>query len=241
MRAAVVVGIVALVCGTVDARPKKRRVFAAYIDPAAPIEPPRAAPNTEPLAILFVVQRPSFPDADVWPWHAASRALELRDAAIDEDLVGVMAFDKTVDKVLKPVRGSELWDVYGAVRELQTSGGGDLANALTEARAYINEASMRKVIVLIAKETWLDAKIKAALQAIRDDNIALIVLGDDSNSSLLRTIAVRGNGTYIPRDHDVPSLFAKEVRRLRDAAAKKRSPNARSTIGSVRSASPPPP
>jgi hypothetical protein len=195
MRAAVVVGIVALVSGAADARPKKRRgVFAAYIDPAAPIDRPRTAPNTEPLAILFVVQRPSFPDANVWPWDAASRALELRDAAIEEDLVGVMAFDSTVDTVLKPVPASQLWDAHRAIRELQTRDGGDLANALTEARAYINEASMRKLIVLIAKETWLDAKLKAALQAIRDDNIAFLVLGDRSNSALLRTIAVRGNG-----------------------------------------------
>ena len=221
-------GVLALL-GVVDAAPKKnpkrRGTFAAYIDPAAPDDPPRpAAPKPTPLSVVLLIDRSPFHPGGLLDESAImSVAYELVEAVLDDDLVGVMACDATVELVMKPVWGADAWRVTRAAYRLKAGAGGTLTAGLEEARTYLGPAPGRKVIVFVTDGGRTDANLHTTLDAIRGDGITLVVVpaltADERDLEHIaqtaggRVVAVHGNSA-------VPTPFTRYIRGLHFPSAR---------------------
>lgn len=221
---AVVVGLVALLlCSRSEAAPakhvpKRKGTFAAYIDPAAPPDPPRPAPRKpERVSIVLLIDQ-TMTSGQSYESIAWTAGHDLRVGLLGEDLVAVMAFESRAKVVVKPVWPDDYDRVIRAIEGLEpVRGPSDLAGALDEARSYIAPAPGRKLIVLVTNKARLDDKLEAALAAIRTDAIAFVVAGTwAGHRATLAKVADAAGGTFVHvwDDHDAPTKLEAEVRAL---------------------------
>ena len=196
-RLALIVATVLLLCGLSQGKPRKKRsgTFAAYIDPAAPEDPPRPKPKS--LSVVLLIDKSGL-HHDSWRSEAAVPTLEVLRNLTDNDRVAVLAFSSSVDVVLKPTWASEVARIAGAVLSLKPARDSNLTAALDEARWYVSAAPGHKVIVLLTSATKHDEKLDATLAAIRTDKIELIVVGmSDSDGHLWRVAEPAGGKLFL--------------------------------------------
>jgi hypothetical protein len=225
MRGAIMLVLVALLGGLADAaptkRPKRKGTFAAYIDPAAPADPPRPQPpKPNPLSVVVLIDTSRIPfDFDTYRWDLHYLMSDVTRALTEDDLIAVMTFDASVELAMKPVWGNDRKPLERAVSSIKEGSGRNLEEALEQARAYIGPAPGRKLIVLVTQGATGDENLTAPLHAIRDDKVGLIVVGTRlpvRDFGPLLHLAENANGTlFVPfKDHDDPPALTRQIRAM---------------------------
>lgn len=173
MRAVAGLVLLTVLFGVADAAPKKRTgTFAAYIDPAAPDDPPQPW-STFPtwLSVVIVIDR-SATTAGPKLEAAKAAAQKVGDCLLDGDQVAIVAVDLSVRYALRAIYAENrtaFKQVLNGVRP--TDEGADLAAAIDEARAYLEPAPERKVIVLFTDLEQADERLAPALATARRADI----------------------------------------------------------------------
>lgn len=184
-RAVVAVGLTAMLYVVVDAKPKTKlqRKWAAVIDTDAPHDPP-VPWESSGLSVLFLIDRSIYtPQLDA----VRSAVRSLHDALDDADLAAIIAFDATIDLAFRATDwvGDSRRKFRKALAGITVGAGGNLATALDEARDYMFYAPGRKVIIVFADLSKLDDKQRAAMDALADARIELVLAVLPGASSIL--------------------------------------------------------
>lgn len=147
---------------------------------------------------------------------AKEAALGVLDVVQDHDLLGVVVFDSTARWVvpLEPVSNRVLF--AGPIAAVNADGGTNIAPALTEAQAALQEveASLKHVLLLtdgISSPGDFEGISRSMLQ--NGITTSTVGIGRDADRELLRKLAEWGNGRYYYTDdiHSVPQIFATET------------------------------
>jgi hypothetical protein len=253
MRAVVVVGLVALLCGAADAAPKKAKkrkgTFAAYIDPSAPDDPPPPPPPPEPkpgwLSIVVLVDRTA--ETSGAKLDFAKLVIRGDDMATwGDDLIAVLAFNDTVDYVLRPAWAGDARIRKAARKLAPASGSANLASALTETSSYMDKAPNRKVIVLVTDRAEIGDELDEAMRTVRLAHIDVFIVGmPDADEMTLAYVGqeIGARATFTPGTHQDHIDLAEALYNLHydEPPPNAGRASAGSTTGSARSASPPPP
>jgi hypothetical protein len=179
MRAAVVVGILALLCGVADAKPKKKRhgTFADYIETSAPDDPPRPPPppqydDERSVLVVFVVDR------TVGDLNAVKKLVAAASGSLSpNDFVAVVTFDNEAQVCVRPMRAANTFRISNDILRMETSAGGNAFPGLKEAFEIaqgINATT--KMVVLVT-----DGRVP-------EDGLAELIM--DMSSSRIRTLVV---------------------------------------------------
>jgi Mg-chelatase subunit ChlD len=175
---------------------------------------------------------------------AVKRLIAKIDATIwGDDLIAMLAFHDEVDYVLKPSFAGDPRILKARKKLEPAAGASDLAAALAETVDYMEPSPNRRIVVLVTDGAKTSDALDEAMRAVRTTNILLIVVGTpDADRAAVGQLALEmGAAKQFRLDaaidgHDVAQWIYDE----HYLPAAKRA-NARWTIGSARSASPPPP
>jgi hypothetical protein len=257
VRAAVVVGITTLLCASAIAEPpassnakKRRGTFAAYIDPAAPADPPRPPPprpEVEATALSIVVLIDRSAGITGSKLDSAKQAISAIDSMTwGDDLIAVLAFDESVDYVMKPTWAGDP-RLRKSVKKLKASkDAANLLQALDEVCWYIQAAPGRRIVVLVADGGVRDDELDDAMRLVSGANVQTIVVGmAGGDPAALRRLAREIDAPFVMLDglrgHDWLAGEIWHQHYIAPPTASGRTTSGRWTIGSARSASPPPP
>jgi Mg-chelatase subunit ChlD len=143
--------------------------------PAKTTAPTEADALSTWLSVVLLIDR-SAPMAGAKLDAARAAAQKIGHALEDDDQVALLAFDTRVTYVLRAVCAVERTKLTNALERVKAGGNADLAAALREALRYMEHAPERRVIVLFT-DARSSARITAALRAIRDAYVTLIIVG----------------------------------------------------------------
>lgn len=176
------VGVTVLVCGVAEPAPRKQlkkraRLFAEFIDPAAPIDPPPAPANHGPtwLSVVLLIDRAVTDGGALDILKTAAR--EVHDLLEDYDLASILTCDLFTTRVF---RGKSVIEeraqLERAFRGITDSTESDLPASLDGARAYVAPAPDRKVIIVFTDGRNTDSRLRTVIAAVQNDNIELLLV-----------------------------------------------------------------
>ena len=207
MRAAVVVGILALLCSAADAKPKKKRhgAFADYIEATAPDDPPRPPPppsvwiddgRSQP-AVIFVVDR-TVRDLQPIKKLVASACGVLSPNAI----VAVVAFDSEAQAYVRPTRAANSFRISNDIMRMETSSNGNACAGLKEAFeiAQAINASSKTVVLLTDGEVPQDGLAELLMDMVASRIRTSVVGTPGGEREVLTFMADAGGGKLFMLD-----------------------------------------
>jgi Mg-chelatase subunit ChlD len=182
VRAVVVVGIVTLLYGAAEARPKSQKrhgTFAAYIDDSAPDDPPRPhrpqddADSVADLAVAFVIERSTD--------HLDAAKQLVRGAVAQlapNDYTAVIAFDSEALVFVRPTRAVNQVRIDKDLSRLQRGNGTNLFTGLKEAFELLQGLYVKtKLIVLITDGDGPEDGVIDLVSDLQGSRIRLITIG----------------------------------------------------------------
>ncbi len=153
-----------------------------------------------------------FPKTDI----AAAGAELAIDALADSDRVGVLAFSSGTDWVLPLGEKPESAAVQEALGTLLAAGDTEIANALEEALAELEDEPEQLRHIVLFTDGWdpNDANLLPIARKIADAGVTLSVLATgEGPGATLRRMAQVGGGRYYPGEDlaAVPEVFVEET------------------------------
>ncbi len=145
---------------------------------------------------------------------AAFSAVEMLNPG---DRVGVLAFDTAFQWIVPVTKADERQRIARELSTLAADGGTDLYPGLSEAFRLLKETkAAKKHIIVLSDGLTQKADFKTLIREIRGADITLstVALGDDSDTSLMRSMADWGGGRYYYTDKadHIPRIFAGETK-----------------------------
>jgi Ca-activated chloride channel homolog len=152
----------------------------------------------------------------------------LKQAAEDEDELGIVAFDAQPHDVLplQRVSAANAAAVQAQIDTLDAGGGTDVLRGLERgAQQLEGSQAPTRHMVLISDGVSEPGDPADLLARLRRENITLstIALGRDADVALLRRLAREGKGTFlaVPDARDLPKVLAREARRVAPSVARR--------------------
>ncbi|MBQ7637087.1 MAG: VWA domain-containing protein [Lachnospiraceae bacterium] len=168
------------------------------------------------MAIQFVIDKSGSMDGG--KLDDAKRALIASlDTLRPVDSVGVIAFDQTVDKVVRmtPI-GEDLSKLKTSMGTIHIAGGTSIYPAVREATTELlgYDATIKHIILLTDGQDT-NTGYNDIIKKINDNNITLssIALGNDCNTDLLRYLSESTGGRMykVTDNKDLPKIFTQEI------------------------------
>ncbi len=178
MRTGFGVGVVVMLCIGAQAAPRKQATrrtgpFAAYLDPNAPLDPPRPKVESGPrwLSVVFLFDRAASGDAVATAPEALLGGLE------DGDLAALMAFDRDARIVLRADTVEKMRKrIPKALATLAWSPESDLGKGIAAAHEYLEGAPDARVIVAFTEVHVLDEAARSVIATAEQAGITVFLV-----------------------------------------------------------------
>lgn len=191
--------------------------FGAYIEKVMPVRfQPKKKRETPTLALMLVIDKSGSMNGDriELAKDAAKATVEILQRT---DKVGVIAFDDTVENVVRMQSASNRVRILSNISRIRASGGTNIAAGLSAAyeQLAITPARLKHVILLSDGQSDPSNIFSELLPAMRIENITVstVAVGAQSDTTLLRRVAEGGRGRhyYTNNPYNVPRIFMKET------------------------------
>lgn len=145
--------------------------------------------------------------------EAAIRTVEVLE---DTDWLGVIAFDETVQWVIKTEQLTDKKKATDLIGSIRPGGGTQIIPPLNEAWKNLREKDTKlKHIILLTDGHAEQYGYDRVIRNINSDGITLstVAVGEEADAMLLKALARGGNGRFYKTDEfsDIPSILVKET------------------------------
>jgi Ca-activated chloride channel homolog len=183
------------------------------------------------IALVLIIDRSGSMGIET-PGEGVSKMSMAKEAAIlaastlnPKDTIGVLAFDKKSDWIVRPgvIEQLGLQNIDDRIAQLQAEGGTDIYQALRE-----GEDAMRAIpadlkhIVLVSDGQGTEVKYDDLMARMRQDRIGLstVALGSDADTDLMSRLARLAEGRYYLTEQirDLPRIVTQEAAIAKRAA-----------------------
>jgi Ca-activated chloride channel homolog len=183
------------------------------------------------IALLLVIDR-SASMAIETPGEGVSKMSMAKEAAIlaasalnPKDTIGVLAFDKKSDWIVRPgvIEQIGLPSIEDRISSLQAEGGTDIYQALREGEDVMRAVPADlKHMVLVSDGRGTEVKYDDLMARMRQDKIGLsaVAIGDDADTDLMPKLARLAQGRYYftEKIRELPRIITQEAALAKRAA-----------------------
>jgi Mg-chelatase subunit ChlD len=174
------------------------------------------------LKILFLIDRSGSMSEEVGgisKQEAAVAGLLAAAAKLNPwDEVGILCFDDKADWILPFTPVGDGKEIQSAVRKISAGGGTELATGLAAAiRGFAGAEAVRRHMVIVSDGMTISADFAALCRRLQEMRVTIttIGVGYDINESLLRDLAVMGEGEFYRADQArLPQVIVAETFRV---------------------------
>lgn len=127
----------------------------------------------------------------------------------EEDQVGIIMFDSQPHIVASPGTIKNREEIIKTIQKIAAQGSTDIHPALVQAYEWLkNSEAAYNHIILLSDGKTRERDFNELIRSIREKNITITVIGigRDSNITLLKEIAHKGNGRYFEVEDDLHEL-----------------------------------
>lgn len=191
--------------------------YGSYLEEILPVEfEPKKKRETPSLALMLVIDKSGSMAGD-----RIELAKEASKAAVKilgkNDKVGVIAFDDTVEHLVRMQKATNRVRILSDISRLQPSGGTNIASGIEAAFETLLLTPARKKHVILLTDGHSDSSniFSELLPSMRisDMTVSTVAVGGESASTLLKRIAEGGGGRYYftSNPYNIPRIFMKET------------------------------
>ena len=148
---------------------------------------------------------------------AEDAALAVSDYLDEDDLIGILAFDREPRAVVPLMRVAEATEMEESVRALDAGGDTAIAPAIDLAFTWLenSDAVDRKHVLLLSDGRSDEEDVQRLVERVEGSSVSLSVvgIGREIDRAFLRSLADRGGGqAYFPESfRDLPEVFTREA------------------------------
>lgn len=191
--------------------------YGSYLEKVLPVEfEPKKKRETPSLALMLVIDKSGSMARD-----RIELAKEAAKATVKilgkNDKVGVIAFDDTIQHLVRMQKATNRVRILSNISRLQPSGGTDIGRGLEAAFESLLLTPARKKHIILLTDGHSDSGIifSELLPSMRISNMTVssVAVGGESAGTLLKRIAEGGGGRYYytTNPYNIPRIFMKET------------------------------
>lgn len=191
--------------------------YGTYLEEILPVEfEPKKKRETPSLALVLLIDKSGSMAGDriELAKEAAKSAVRILGK---NDKVSVIAFDDTVEHLVRMQNASNRARILNDISRLQPAGGTDIARGLEAAFETLLLTPARKKHIIVLTDGHSDSSniFSELLPSMRISNMTVssVAVGGESASTLLRRIAEGGGGRYYftTSPYNIPRIFMQET------------------------------